>query len=283
VTISDATPLSQLLDLSGQVAIVTGGAVGIGRAIAQRLAEAGAAVIIADLDEAAARETAGNIAAGGGRADALRVDVASPDATREMVARTVETFGRLNILVNNAGIYPFAAARDVSEPHWDRVLDVNLKGAFFAAQAAAERMIAQGHGGRIVNIASVDALRPTGNLAPYDASKAGLVMLTRALALEYAPHGILVNAILPGEVVTPGAEKAGEALKAAGQEGQAGEEPERGVGVAEMSSAAFLARIPLRRLGRPDDVACVALFLASGLADYLTGSAIVVDGGYLLT
>jgi 2-deoxy-D-gluconate 3-dehydrogenase len=280
VTISDSTPLSQLLDLSGQVAIVTGGAMGIGRAITERLAEAEAAVMIADLDEAAARETAGHIAAGGGRADAVRVDVANVDAMREMVARTVETFGRLDILVNNAGIFPFAAARDVSEEQWDRVLDVNLKGAFFAAQAAAERMIAQGHGGRIVNIASVDALRPTGNLAPYDASKAALVMLTRALALEYAPHDILVNAILPGEVVTPGAVKAGESLKAADQKG---EPSERGVAVAEMTSAAFLARIPLRRLGRPDDVARVALFLVSRLADYLTGSAVVVDGGYLLT
>jgi 2-deoxy-D-gluconate 3-dehydrogenase len=245
---------------------------GIGQAIALRLAEAGAAVMIADLDEAAARETAERIMASGGRAAAMRADVGVVADTHEMARQTVESFGRLDILVNNAGIFPFAAARDVSEQQWDRVLDVNLKGAFFAAQAAAERMIAQGHGGRIVNIASVDALRPTGNLAPYDASKAGLVMLTKALALEFAPHGMLVNAIMPGEIQTPGAAKGGAELR-----------QERGVSVAEMTSAAFLARIPLQRLGQPDDVARVALFLVSGLADYVTGAAVVVDGGYLLT
>ncbi len=265
-------PLSQLLDLSGKVAIVTGGAMGIGRAIALRLAEAGAAVTIADLDEPAARETAERITARGGRAATVRMDISLVDDTRQMVRRTVESFGRLDILVNNAGIFPFAAARDVAERQWDHVLDVNLKGAFFAAQAAAEQMIAQGDGGRIVNVASVDALRPTGNLAPYSASKAGLVMLTKALALEFAPHGILVNAIAPGEILTPGAAKAGAALR-----------QERGVAVPEMTSETFLARIPLGRLGQPDDVARVALFLVSGLADYITGAAVVVDGGFLLT
>jgi 2-deoxy-D-gluconate 3-dehydrogenase len=268
--------LAQLLDLTGKVALVTGGARGIGEAIVRRLAEAGAAVMIADRDETAALEAAEHIAVDGGRAASVRADLGVVADVREMVTRTVAAFGRLDILVNNAGIFPFAAARDVSEEHWDRVLDVNLKGAFFAAQTAAERMIAQGQrgdpGGRIVNIASVDALRPTGNLAAYDAAKAGLVMLTKALALELAPHGILVNAILPGEIATPGAREAGANLQ-----------QERGVPVAEMGSPAFLARIPLRRLGQPDDVARVALFLASGLADYLTGSAIVVDGGWLLT
>jgi len=264
--------LSQLLDLSGKVAIITGGAMGIGLAIARRLAEAGAAVMIADLDEQAARETAEQIAARGARSAMMLTDVGVVEDTRAMVRRTVERFSRLDILVNNAGIFPFAAARDVSEQQWDRVLDVNLKGAFFAAQAAAEQMIAQGDGGRIVNVASVDALRPTGNLAPYSASKAGLLMLTKALALEFAPHGILVNAVVPGEIVTPGAIKVGAELQ-----------QERGVAVAEMTSAAFLARIPLGRLGQPDDVARVVLFQASGLADYMTGSAIVVDGGYLLT
>jgi 2-dehydro-3-deoxy-D-gluconate 5-dehydrogenase len=265
-------PLSHLLDLSGKVAIVTGGAMGIGRAISLRLAEAGAAVMIADLDEPVARETAAQITASGGRAATIRTDVGGVSDTREMVRRTVETFGRVDILVNNAGIYPFAAARDVAEEQWDRVLDVNLKGAFVAAQAAVERMIAQGGGGRIVNIASADALRPTGNLAPYSAAKAGLVMLTKALALEFAPHGILVNAVVPGEIVTPGSVKVGADLQ-----------QERGVAVTEMTSPAFLARIPLGRLGQPDDVARVVLFLVSSLADYITGATVLVDGGYLLT
>jgi 2-dehydro-3-deoxy-D-gluconate 5-dehydrogenase len=265
-------PLAKLLDLSGKVALITGGAAGIGEAITLRLAEAGAAVVVADLDEPAAREVAGRIAASGGRAEALRADVASAADAEAMVRRAVAAFGRLDILVNNAGVYPFAAALRATEEHWDRVLGVNLKGAFLCAQAAAQEMIAQGHGGRIIGIASVDALRPTGNLAAYGAAKGGLLALTRALALEWAQYGIAVNAIVPGEVDTPGARSAGAALF---QEG--------GIAVAEMTSPAFLARIPLGRLGQPDDVARVALFLASGLADYLTGSAIVVDGGYLLT
>jgi 2-deoxy-D-gluconate 3-dehydrogenase len=264
-------PLAQLLDLSGKVALVTGAARGIGQAIALRLAEAGAAVMLADIDEAAAREAAEALTASGGHVAAVRADVGRVNDARAMVRRTAEMFGRLDILVNNAGIYPFAAAVRASEEHWDHILDVNLKGAFFAAQAAARQMIAEGHGGRIVNVSSVDALRPTGNLAAYGASKAGLVALTRSLALEWAQYGILVNAIVPGEIVTPGTEAAGAELAQQG-----------GVPVADMRSPAFLARIPLGRLGEPDDVAKVALFLASGLADYLTGSAIVVDGGYTL-
>lgn len=272
MTPSDAKPLAQLLDLSGNVALVTGAALGIGRAIALRLAEAGAAVMLGDLEAEAAESVAQEITTRGGRAAVVRADVAVAEETRAMVRGTVEAFGRLDILVNNAGIYPFAAALTTTATQWDRVLDVNLRGAFFTAQATAEQMIVQQSGGRIVNVASVDALRPTGNLSAYGASKAGLVALTKALALELAPHGILVNAIVPGEIVTPGSVKAGEQLH-----------QERGIAVEDMNSPAFLAHIPLRRLGTPDDVARVALFLASGLADYMTGSSVVVDGGYLLT
>src|SRR5262249_31384676 len=167
------TPAAQRLDLTGKVALVTGGARGIGQAIAIRLAQMGAAVMLADRADGAAQEAARTTAGSGGRAAATRADVAQPDDAREMVWCTVETFGRIDILVNNAGIYPFAAALHATEEHWDRVLDVNLKGAFFAAQAAAQQMVAEGHGGRIVNIASVGALRPTGRLAPYGAPTAG--------------------------------------------------------------------------------------------------------------
>jgi 2-dehydro-3-deoxy-D-gluconate 5-dehydrogenase len=264
--------IAQLFDLTGQVAIVTGAGQGIGRAIALRLAEAGAAVLLVDVDQEAAELVASQLAGHGGLAATLCADVAQVSAARALAQQAAQTFGRLDILINNAGIYPFAAALRVSEEHWDRVTGVNLKGTFFCAQAAAQQMVAEGHGGRIVNLASVDALRPTGNLAPYDAAKGGVLALTGALACEFAQYSITVNALVPGEIATPGAQAAATTLS---QEG--------GVHVEPMDSSAFLARIPLGRLGEPDDVAWVALFLVSGAAEYMTGSCVVVDGGYLLT
>jgi 2-dehydro-3-deoxy-D-gluconate 5-dehydrogenase len=256
--------IGQLFDLQGKAAIVTGGAMGIGAAIAERLAEAGAAVLIADVNEEAARRTAARIGETGGRAVAFRTDMSQVGDIRAMVAAAIERFGRLDVLVNNAGIFPFTLALEMSEEQWDRVLDVNLKGAFFAAQAAARAMTA---GGRIVNVASIDGLHPTGYLAHYDASKGGLVMLTRSLALEFGPRGIAVNAIAPGSIKTPGAAATTEALS----------------GSAAIAMESFVKRIPLGRMGEPDDIAKVALFLTSGAADYITGGLIVVDGGYLLS
>jgi 2-deoxy-D-gluconate 3-dehydrogenase len=264
--------IAQLFDLTGQVAAVTGGGKGIGGAIALRLAEAGAAVLVADVDVPAAEQLANEIIGQGGKAAALGADVSQVLDARALVQQAVLAFGRLDILVNNAGIFPFVAALKVEEEHWNHVVGVNLKGAFFCAQAAAAQMIAEGHAGRIVNLASVDTLRPSGNLAPYDATKGGILALTRALALEFAQHHITVNVIMPGEIDTPGAQAAAGTLS---QEG--------GVHVESMDSSAFLARIPLGRLGYPDDVARVALFLVSGAAEYITGSCVVVDGGYLLT
>jgi 2-deoxy-D-gluconate 3-dehydrogenase len=266
------TSLHQLFDLSGKVALVTGGAMGIGQAIAFRLAEAGAAIAIVDLQKEQAAQTVDQLVTAGGKAIAIQGDVSAPSEVRLVVQQTNEQLGRLDILVNNAGIYPFSAALTLGEAGWDRVLGVNLKGAFFCAQAAAEQMMREGHGGTIINLSSVAAFRPSGNLVHYDATKAGLLALTKALALELAQYHIRVNAIAPGEILTPGAMAASGTLA---QEG--------GVAVEEMTSPAFLARIPMRRLGEPDDVAKVALFLASAAADYMTGSCLVVDGGLLLT
>lgn len=257
------TTIRQLFDLHGKAAIVTGGAMGIGAAITTRLAEAGAAVLIADVNEEEARRTAARIGETGSQVVAFRANMSQVGDIRAMVAATVERFGRLDVLVNNAGIFPFTPALEMTEEQWDRVLDVNLKGAFFAAQAAARAMVA---GGRIVNIASIDGLHPTGYLAHYDASKGGLVMLTRSLALELGPRGIAVNAIAPGSINTPGA-----ATTAALS------------GNSAIAMEGFLKRIPLGRVGEPDEIAKVALFLASGAADYITGELIVVDGGYLLS
>ena len=267
--------LPDLLDLSGGVAIVTGGAMGIGQGIAFRLAEAGASVVVADRDLEAAQRTVGLISERGGRASAVQVDVGTVDDAQRMVQQALDAFGQVDILVNNAGVFPFAPALEVTEALWDRVLNVNLRGAFFCAQAAARQMAQAGRGGRIINIASIDALHPTGALTHYDTSKGGMVMMTKSLAKELGPYGITVNAIAPGSIATPGAAAATASASAASTANldDGGED----------LMAAFLARIPLGRVGQPDDIATAALFLASDAASYITGSLLVVDGGYLLS
>jgi 2-deoxy-D-gluconate 3-dehydrogenase len=264
--------IQQLFDLTGKVALVTGGTHGIGGAVAERLAEAGASVMLADLDGDGAQRMAGQLRGQGRTVAAVQADVGNAEQAGTAVQAAVDTFGRLDILINNAGVFPFAAALHTPVELWDRVLAVNLGGAFVCAQAAARFMVAAGRGGRIVNIASVSAVRPSGNLAHYDASKAGLLMLTKSLAREFAQYGITVNAVAPGEIDTPGSRAASTELV---QEG--------GVRVDDMTSPEFLARIPLGRLGTSDDVALAVLFLVSGAADYVTGACLVIDGGFLLT
>jgi 2-deoxy-D-gluconate 3-dehydrogenase len=246
--------IANSISLSGKVAIVTGGAMGIGLAIAIRLAEAGAKVLVADKDAVAAEAAAVKI---GGVA--FVVDVSDEGEVEAMVAKGVNEFGSLDIFVNNAGIYPQKPVLESTKEDFEKIIHVNLKGAFFANKAAAKQMIAQGRGGKIINITSIDALHPSSvGLALYDASKHGLWGFTKNLALELAPHNISVNAIAPGRVATPGTDMG-------------------------KSSDAFLAKIPMHRLADADDIAKAALFLASDLSSYMTGSQIVVDGGTLLT
>jgi 2-dehydro-3-deoxy-D-gluconate 5-dehydrogenase len=255
--------IAELLDLSGKTAIVTGGSMGIGAGIVERLHEAGAAVVIADLDLETGLALAEQLnASRSGSALAVQTDVGRRADTDTMVSAAVERFGGLDILVNNAGIYPFAPFLEMDAELFEHVLRVNLVGVFTAMQTAAKQMIAQGRGGKIINVSSIDALHPSMvGLAHYDASKHGVWGLTKNVALELAEYGIAVNALAPGAIATPGA--SGGAV-----DPDVLRETEQ--------------RIPMHRMGLPDDMGRVALFLASGLSSYLTGSQIVADGGMLL-
>jgi 2-deoxy-D-gluconate 3-dehydrogenase len=249
------------MDLSGKVAIVTGGGMGIGFAIASRLAEAGAKVLVADRDAAAAAAAAEKI---GGLA--CTTDVSEEAQVSAMVAKAVAELGGVDILVNNAGIYPTKLVLDSTKEDFEKIIHINLMGVFFASKAAAAQMIAQGRGGKIINITSIDALHPSSaGLAFYDASKHGLWGFTKNLALELAPHNISVNAIAPGGVATPGTGM-GESTNPT---------------IAKIMES-FVAKIPLHRMADADEIGKVALFLASDLSSYMTGSQVVVDGGTLL-
>lgn len=264
-------PSGRLLDLGGKTAIVTGAA-GIGYGIAYRLAEAGANVVTASLHESEADSTVADLASRGWKAKAIAVDVSNEEDVKRIMSETVSLFGGIDILVNNAGIFPAVPVMQMSAADFDRVLSVNLKSVFMCSKYAVQQMVKQGRGGKIINITSIDALHPSSvGLAHYDASKHGVWGFTKNLALEVAPHRIWVNAIAPGGILTPGVKKMQESMKLT-----------QGVDPAKMMEA-FMSKIPMRRLGEPDEIGKVALFLASNMASYMTGSQIVVDGGALLS
>ena len=259
--------LSKLIELNGKTAIVTGGAMGIGLGIAYRLAEAGANVVIADLDSKAGRETASRLEKNGFQVSFIQTDVSKENDVQIVTDFAVKTYGGIDILVNNAGIYPQMPVLNMKTEMFEKIISVNLKSVFLFTKAIGEVMIRQGRGGKIINITSIDALHPSSvGLAVYDASKHGLWGFTKNTALELAPHNIQVNAIAPGGVVTPGT-SVGKIVS-----------PEL-----EKVLKKFFEKIPMKRMGDPDDIGKVALFLASDLSSYMTGSQIVVDGGVLLS
>lgn len=260
--------VAEMLDLTGRGAVVTGGAMGIGRAVAERLAEAGASVVVADLDGKAAEATAQELQERDLITYAVQMDVGDEESVLGGLQQATEHVPDIDLLVNNAGIFPSVPVLEMAADEFDRVLRVNLRGTYLLSRHVALGMRERGHGGRIINITSIDALHPSSvGLAHYDASKHGMWGFTKNLARELAPLGISVNAVAPGAVATPGAAQA---------QAGAGALP---AGTLE----AFLARIPLGRIGEPDDIARVVLFLASDLASYVTGSQVVVDGGVLLS
>lgn len=243
--------------LANKSAIVTGAARGIGLACAKRFIAESAKVVLTDIDE---REGAAASKRLGDAAHFVRCDVGDAKQVAALIAETERAFGGIDILVNNAGIVHGADFLEVSEADFERVLRVNLKGAFLVAQAVAKAMVARKKPGAIVNMASINSTVAIPNQIPYSVSKGGLLQLTRAMALSLAPHGIRVNAIGPGSIMT-------DLLKSVGSDKEA--------------KRRILSRTPLGRIGAPEEVASVAAFLASDDASYITGEIIYVDGGRL--
>jgi NAD(P)-dependent dehydrogenase (short-subunit alcohol dehydrogenase family) len=257
------------MELASRVAIVTGAGRGIGRATALELARLGADIVVAELDRVTADRTASEVKGLGRRAIVVPTDVTSRAALATMVERTQGEFGRLDILVNNAGIYRAAAILDVTEEHWDAVLDINAKAVFFASQAALPVMIAQKRG-VIVNLASLAGKIGSKTNLPYNASKAAVVSMTKSLALAHAADGIRVNCVCPGFVETD------MWAKVAKEQGA----------LLGMSAEEFTrqraASVPLGRMEKPEDVANVIGFLCSDKSAYMTGQALNVTGGVIM-
>ena len=250
-----------LFDLSGKTAIVTGASSGLGRHFARVLAAAGAKVALASRRLDPLRELARQIEASDGRAVPIATDVVDRESVRACVDTAEAALGPISILINNAGIAVSKPALDLEESDWDRVVDTNLKGAWLTAQETARHMVRLGHGGSIVNIASILGLGGIGQVAPYCASKAGLINLTRAMAAELARHGIRVNALAPGYIETD--------LNRAFLAGGAGQ--------------ALKKRVPQRRFGQLGDLDGALLLLASDASRYMNGSIVTIDGGQSAT
>ncbi|MEL9915024.1 MAG: SDR family NAD(P)-dependent oxidoreductase [Thermoplasmatales archaeon] len=259
---SDWGPFS----ITGKRTIITGGAMGIGRGIAKKFLEGGAVVTIVDKAEEELNKTFTDLRKYGS-VYPIVADLADEKSYEQVVRDAVKFMGGIDVLVNNAGIYPMVPMLEMREDRFDLVYKVNLKALAFLSREAAKQMIAQGKGGRIINIASIDSLHPSSvGLAAYDASKGGVLMFTKNFALEVARFKINVNAIAPGGIATEGSSL-----------------PSMSPDQAKKMMESFIKMIPLGRMGEPEDVANAAVFLASPASSYMTGSLVVVDGGRLLS
>ena len=246
--------------LENQVAIVTGASQGIGAACAERLSHDGAAVALWDVDDARGHALAASLNERGRRAIYQHCNVANKTEVDAAMAATLAAFGRVDALINNAGIFKAANFLDITEADWDAVIDVNLKGAFLVGQAVARAMAGTG-GGAIVNMSSVNGVMAIPSIASYNASKGGVNQLTRVMALSLADHGIRVNAVGPGTIATELAKNA--------------------VLGSDEAKARIMSRTPMRRLGEPSEIADVCAFLVSSAASYITGEIVYIDGGRL--
>jgi NAD(P)-dependent dehydrogenase (short-subunit alcohol dehydrogenase family) len=250
-----------LFDLSNQVAIVTGSGRGLGAAIARGLATAGAAVMLCSRTESEVERIAAEIVRDGGRAAAVVVDTSDRASCQHLIDQTISKFGKLNVLVNNAGIDSISPAEDLTDDAWERVINTNLKGYFICSQLAARQMLAQGGGGSIVNNSSVCSIIGVHGLAVYSATKGGVNQLTRVMAVEWAKRGIRVNAIAPGYFDNIMQDATAE---------HASSDKQKQV----------LAFTPMGRRGQPDELIGPVIFLASEASSYVTGAILFVDGGY---
>ena len=257
------------MELSGQVAIVTGAGRGIGRATALELAQMGADIVVAELDREGAERTAAEVKDLGRRVSVVRTDVTSRDDLTTMADRARAEFGRIDVLVNNAGIYRAAAPLEVTEEHWDAIMNVNAKAVFFATQAVLPTMIAQKRGA-IVSLASMAGKIGNRNNLPYNASKAAVISMTKSLALAHAADGIRVNCVCPGFVETD-------------MWTYVSREQGKLMGLTpEEFTRQRASQVPLGRMERPEDVASVIGFLVSIKSGYMTGQALSVDGGLVM-
>lgn len=256
--------LQDTIKLEGKTAIVTGGSVGIGAGIVERLHEAGANIVIADINQEAASTLANQLnAQRSNSVVAVAADISKPSDIDAVVKTAHDRFNGIDILVNNAGIFPFALIADLNEVTFDKIIAVNLRGLYLLTQHVVAVMREQGRGGKIVNITSIDAIHPSmAGLAAYDASKHAVWGFTKNIALELAKDNIQVNAVAPGGINTPGV-----AAMSGGS----------------VDTEAFAKSVPLGRMGEPDDIAKAVIFLASDLASYVHGTQLVVDGGVLIT
>lgn len=241
--------------LKDKVAIITGGGQGIGEGIAKKMFDEGAKIVVSDINEENAKKVVLEIDPNGINAIAIKCDVSKKEDVENLINKTIAHFGELNILVNNAGIFPYKPFLEIEEEDWNKVLDINLKSVFLTSKASAEVMK---EGSKIVSISSIASIVGFEGLTHYCASKGGVNGLTRALALELASKKININAVAPGAIRTPGASPDQDSLNK------------------------LLSTIPINRIGEPEDIANAVVFLASDKANYITGQVLVVDGGYIL-